>query len=137
MRSYRWSLRLQNAQIQHLGSKPAPGTVTHARSQWLQRAQSPLPPPREGGGGEWGGRLPAVLMALAPLEVLAQSRGGPPAPRCVTLSAAKAVYNAAGESVWEQTGLREKSAFFPLTGLLGFQPNLATAASQFTLGLWL
>lgn len=72
-------------------------------------------------------------MALAPLEAPSQSQGVPPAPRHVlgaAPSAAKAAYNTAGEGIWEQTGLGEKAAFFPLTGLLGFQPNLSAAAGE-------
>lgn len=103
--------------------------MRHVGSWWPCGTSFLVSPPREGGGA----RLPGALVALAPLEAPSQSRGVPPAPRHVPRaapSAAKAAYNTAGEGIWEQTGLGEKAAFFPLTGLLGFQPNLSTAAGE-------
>lgn len=70
---------------------------------------------------------------LHPSRRRPEAGGVPPAPRRVpgaAPSAAKVAYNTMGEGIWEQTGLGEKSAFFLLTGSLGFQPSLGTAAGE-------
>lgn len=89
--------------------------MRHAGSRGLRRTSSlGSPQGRAAGGGS----------SFCPPQGTGPKLGGSPG---AAPSVSEAAYNTPGEAIWDQTGLGGNQ-LLPVTGLLGFQPNLGTAA---------
>lgn len=91
----------------------------HRASRWEPGAAQDVVPRVSLQGGQWG-EAPGSCPTRGTGPKLGGSPGAAP-------SVSKPDYNTPGEAIWDQTGLGENQ-LLPVTGLLGFQPNLGTAA---------